>query len=489
MMDIPKMIGVSELTLELTANPLLLLSAHHGDTARNRNCARGSYHPTDDISFELHRVYGPVVRVGPRELHFSDPNAYDDIYLAKFIKDPNHYKALPVSDALVSTTDPQEASKRRLRLGPYFSRKAVLELESQVQKNVNRLIETLSSFTPGGRSADLLLAYRSTSVDIMTSYLFSHKVGALDVPNFQHPLVLVMDSVLQNVWIQKHFLSPFPLENIPHSILRRIAPAMNPFLDLIESISQKVGEYTLNPPSTDDAGHKLVFDVFLSEHRDDSSASPWTVPRKELLEECLQLQFAGTDTIASTCMVGSFHLLREQDALARLKKELVEAWPDMESHMTYDSLERLPYLTAVIKESLRLSPGGVSPFPRVVGPSGATVAGCEVPDKTTVSCASYFVHTNPSIFPVPDRFIPERWLGSNTRELEKYLVPFTKGPRTCLGINLAWCELYLIFANVYRKLDLTLDDTHGKPSLEFRDYLLPLYCGNKLRAFAQLRCP
>lgn len=61
------------------------------------------------------------------------------------------------------------------------------------------------------------------------------------------------------------------------------------------------------------------------------------------------------------------------------------------------------------------------------------------------------VHENEDIFPDPKVFRPERWL--NSTSLQRYLVPFSKGPRSCLGINLAWAELYLLVANVFRQFN------------------------------------
>ncbi|KAJ6598646.1 cytochrome P450, partial [Mycena sp. CBHHK59/15] len=57
-------------------------------------------------------------------------------------------------------------------------------------------------------------------------------------------------------------------------------------------------------------------------------------------------------------------------------------------------------------------------------------------------------------------FNPERWLQPISKEIEgKYFVPFSKGPRMCLGLNLAWCELYLLFANIFRKIDMKIFNT------------------------------
>ena len=60
-------------------------------------------------------------------------------------------------------------------------------------------------------------------------------------------------------------------------------------------------------------------------------------------------------------------------------------------------------------------------------------------------------HHDESIFPNSDSFDPGRWLGNDASQLEKYLVSFSKGSRACLGLNLAWAELYLCTAGVFRR--------------------------------------
>jgi cytochrome P450 len=55
--------------------------------------------------------------------------------------------------------------------------------------------------------------------------------------------------------------------------------------------------------------------------------------------------------------------------------------------------------------------------------------------QTIISASHHAIHHNPSIFADPENFDPERWLGSQSQKLEKYLLPFSKGPRACLGIK------------------------------------------------------
>ncbi|KAL2351348.1 cytochrome P450 [Cryomyces antarcticus] len=143
------------------------------------------------------------------------------------------------------------------------------------------------------------------------------------------------------------------------------------------------------------------------------------------------------------------------------------------------TLERLPYLAAVIKEALRLTSGVTTGLSRVVPPEGAGICGTVVPGKTIVSCGNTFVHYNVDTFNDPMAFSPERWL--EDPELDKWLVPFSKGPRMCLGINLAWAELRLTFARVFHKFDMELDSSSPQELL-WHDKFLPTYYGGHVKA-------
>jgi hypothetical protein len=106
-----------------------------------------------------------------------------------------------------------------------------------------------------------------------------------------------------------------------------------------------------------------------------------TVPSaKSLYQESQALMFAGTDTVGAALMVGTHRLLANPDKMQKLKAELVALWPSLEGEgPRLRELENFPYLNAVVKEALRLSSGVTSGLPRVVPPSGATIAGANVP--------------------------------------------------------------------------------------------------------------
>lgn len=70
--------------------------------------------------------------------------------------------------------------------------------------------------------------------------------------------------------------------------------------------------------------------------------------------------------------------------------------------------------------------------------------------------SGWMMHRNPDVFPNPDKFNPDRWLNPDpdmVRTRERSLVAFTRGNRACLGMTLAYCELYVTLAMLFRQFD------------------------------------
>ncbi|PPQ71719.1 hypothetical protein CVT24_007889 [Panaeolus cyanescens] len=386
----------------------------------------------------LHSIYGIVVRVGPNELHFNHPAAYGDIYCSgsTFTKDPAMYKCFGSAESVFGQTDFQTAQKRRQALGPLFSRRAILKLESDIQKHVNKLVDHLAAYQLAGKSADLYLAFRAVTLDIITSYCFAKTFDAVSFPGFRHPVALTMDATLHLAWVFKHFLflRKF-VDRCPEWIGLTLMPGTKGYYDQANQLGSQIDEIMENPSILDKSEHETMYHYFIT--KSNEKAGLPDLNKEWLLHEGLNLRFAGSDTTGNACTIAAFYVLRDSRIKAMLVKELEDAWPEIDTPMRYDAFEKLPYLTAVIKEALRLSHGTVTPMPRVAGPDGAIVAGVPVPPGTIVAMGNTLMHHNAEIFPDPMRFLPERWLSApaNGENLDKYLVAFSKGARVCLGIK------------------------------------------------------
>lgn len=188
-----------------------------------------------------------------------------------------------------------------------------------------------------------------------------------------------------------------------------------------------------------------------------SGLPPHELTTERMAAEGTLIVVAGSETVGYALTNIHYHLLANPEKLARLKQELVEAMPDPNTVPKWQDLRRLPYLTACIEETLRVSspvmhrlarlapkqglryqefeiPAGVSALSsRKPGFAGAKTYAKMDEFQTAVSMTTYLTHMNASIFPSPYEFIPERWLEPSAKHLKKYLNPFSKGTRSCLG--------------------------------------------------------
>lgn len=171
-----------------------------------------------------------------------------------------------------------------------------------------------------------------------------------------------------------------------------------------------------------------------------------------MAQEAILLLGAGTHTTSWVLTVCAFHLLSQPLALQKLKSELAVAIPDPSVPAPCSTLENLPYLTAVLKEGLRLAVGNTSRIPRISPDKTTMYKEFEIPAGTPISMSIPMMHQDERIFPDARKFQPERWIEDKTGLLDRYLVPFCRGPRGCVGLNLAWTELYICLSTVFRQL-------------------------------------
>ena len=176
-----------------------------------------------------------------------------------------------------------------------------------------------------------------------------------------------------------------------------------------------------------------VFDTMLNPNLEKGQYTP---TMQELTGDALLMLLAGTDSTAHTLVTATYGMLTHPDMQRKLQTELKEAIPERDSLVTWAALEKLQYLPAVIKESLRWAAGSPGRLPRTVPSTGAVFCGQKIPPGTLVSSGAYVHHRNPQVFEKADTFEPERWLqGSSVGEMEKNLVSFSRGSRACTGMK------------------------------------------------------
>jgi cytochrome P450 len=168
----------------------------------------------------------------------------------------------------------------------------------------------------------------------------------------------------------------------------------------------------------------------------------------ELVDELNTLLLAGHETTAIALAWAFYWLLRTPDALARLRAELAELGDDPDP----EAVAALPWLDAVCHEVLRLYP--ILPLaprtllrPLKLGPH-------DLEPGDAIGVAITLIHEHPDLYPEPDKFKPERFLGRKPSPFE--FVPFGGGHRRCIGAAFAMYELKLALAAIVPKYELKL---------------------------------
>jgi len=207
---------------------------------------------------------------------------------------------------------------------------------------------------------------------------------------------------------------------------------------LLEEIARRRAEGT--------AGRSDILSL-LVDARDEAGAP---MSDAELLDEMFTLLMAGQETTATSLAWVFYHLLRHPGALANLRAELarvVGSGPVEAQH-----LPQLEYLDAVTKESARLTPVATNVMRRLHAP--ARIGGLDLPAGVSVSASIYATHHRPDLWPDPESFLPERFLG--TRPSPNTFFPFGGGVRRCLGAAFATYELKMVLAEVLSRVDLRI---------------------------------
>ncbi|EEC66788.1 hypothetical protein OsI_33186 [Oryza sativa Indica Group] len=207
-----------------------------------------------------------------------------------------------------------------------------------------------------------------------------------------------------------------------------------------------------------------LLDVLLdmSEHgKDDGKVA---IDRDLIRTFLTDIFLATVDTIASTLEWAMAELLQDRETMRKLQEELKKVLGS-KTHAEYADMDRLPYLRAVIKETLRLHP--VVPIVPNVAEEMVEIHGHVVPRGSTILVNLWAVHRDAEAWPEPNRFLPERFmlrqhgqeaagraLGTATTEFE--LIPFSAGRRVCLGLPLATRMLHAMLGSLLHRFEWTL---------------------------------
>ncbi|KAI0431076.1 cytochrome P450 [Xylaria sp. FL1042] len=414
---------------------------------------------------EMHKKYGPIVRISPYELHVSDPHLFEKIYTreGEWDKYAFTYDAFGAPLSTICAIDHNVHKRRRAAVNPFFSKASVAAKSDIIQRLVDRLCSRFDEFADESSAARLSLsaAISALTRDVATEFVLGKNHNNLEVKDFNAGLAVLFQNS-GSVWrITKHLPWYGPLLKslpVPAWLVQRADDGVKAFFgflkDMVDMCS-KIHAASMSGTLDPDAPQTLAHEILNSDLPEGEKSFA------RIFDEVSTITGAAFETTANTIRLTLYHIYNDIEILRRLRAELT-ATPQAEqkSSSVLSRLEQLPYLTAVLMEGLRLSPATATRTTRVSPNRELLFRGRRIPAGTPVGMTTYLMHRDPDVYPDPDQFQPQRWLDlQERRKLDKFYAPFSKGPRNCLGMHLAWAELYMTIAAIVERFDLTFDSS------------------------------
>ncbi|KAF7944490.1 hypothetical protein EAE96_010881 [Botrytis aclada] len=425
---------------------------------------------------ELHEKYGPVVRIAPDELTTIYPEAWKDVYTRRpqMTKDPfSMTPPMNGAESLFTATGDTHVRIRR-NFAKAFSDKALREQSKIIEGYIALLLQRLRRETmksPNGE-VDLAKFFGYLSLDIYADLMFGESFHGLEGDN-------------EHSWILGFFLGA-KFGSVRNSI-QRFHPLEVIFGWLFLRLTAKMRAQNWKL-ATDRITNRLEMGDLGAERSDfvspiignvNESEGGKGITRKELNTNGLAIVIAGCQLPTVALATACYFLMRYPRTMRRLTEE-VRSYYSEEKDINIQSTSELPYLEAVINETLRIHHPTPIHLPRNVPPEGAAVAGQWVPGGSVIGIAMQTAQTSslnffePKVFH-PERFLPERHplyevrFGKDQKEAFK---PFSAGPRNCMGGKTFLAQARVTLARLIWNFEMELVDKNDWNWTDQRAYLV-----------------
>ncbi|EAQ93230.1 hypothetical protein CHGG_01465 [Chaetomium globosum CBS 148.51] len=346
---------------------------------------------------ELHKQYGPIIRISPYELHVSDPAFFEVLYRM---------------DGRWDKSDHDAHKAHRSAIAPLFSKAKIDARQDIVLKNVDKFCERIAGFA--GTTVNLGAATGALARDIANEFILGKKYNDLDADDFNYALS-VASLGTGKFWRTNKFI-------------RWYGPALRAMpVDWVNK--------------TADQGTKS-FVRFLKASYSDSSPNQKAPVSGAGLRNHRQRP---PPDLLPTVFTNPTHPPPDYDKeLDSGRHHHHHHTPPPKPSPSKPSSE-LPYLTAVLTEGLRLSPAVATRAARI-SDKDLFYNAWRIPAGTPVGMTTLLMHTDEALYPDPMRFDPGRWMpaaedgggglgGRGRVGGRRWFAPFSRGTRGCLGMQ------------------------------------------------------
>lgn len=400
---------------------------------------------------DLHQKYGDTVfaRMGPyKAFFFFHPDAIKEALVKKVKQLPKFRVQVKIlgqwnGNGLLLSEGEFWSRQHRLVQGAFQTKRFEGYVSSIAEKTLF-LRRTWEELKPG-TSLDVEEAMTGLTLNIIAKTLFGAELTegtaalAKAVADLSEIAVKEMGQVV-------HYPDWVPLKDVKRRV--KATKYLHATLERLIADRRKTGK---------DLGDLLS--MLLQAVDSDDSKSKMT--DEQARDEAMVLFMAGHDTTASGLTWLLYTLARYPEFQKRAFEEIKEVLQGRTS--TFADTQKLPYLTAFIKETLRLYPPAIGVFARETT-EDILIGDVAVPRKSIVYIFSYVTHRDARWFPNPETFEPARFLPENEKNISPFAYfPFGVGPRACIGAQFAMTEMLVVLALLLQKFEFQLPDDHKTP--------------------------
>ncbi|CAG2108121.1 unnamed protein product [Medioppia subpectinata] len=318
---------------------------------------------------------------------------------------------------------------------PVFTSGKMRKMYPIVRESVKGFMNTLSEYVNDKQEVNVTDMYGCLTMDVIANCAFATKTNAFKDPN--NAFVVNGRNVLKLSVLKFISMLLLPQE--------KSETKSNDLIDLM--MRAKEGKDNINDERNKYESHHInegEEELEITNNILNIKPSNIFITEDEMIAQMFIVLLAGYETTASTLSFCSYELALNPDVQQKLYEEVMSSM-DTNGEIDYEVLIKLPFLDAVIAETLRLHTplviiGRIAAQDYRLGNTGITVYKGRV-----VEIPVYAIHHSEEYYPNAEMFIPDRFLPENRHQIIPYTyLPFGSGPRNCIGMRFALMEVKLV---------------------------------------------
>lgn len=376
-------------------------------------------------------------RSGSQVVYFSHPQALQQIFTADSNKLESGrvntiLKFLVGSNSLILLDGDSHQRQRQLLTPPFHG-----ERMRTYGETIQEITQQVSGSWKIGQPFNIRASMQEITLRVILQVVFGLNEGAR-LEKLQQLLTSFLD-----------FLgSPFLSAALFFRFLQKDLGEWSPWgrvVRLREQIDEMIYALIQERRTEPNQNRQDILSLMMSARYDDGQS----MTDEELRDELMTLLSAGHETTASALTWTLYWI----DQLKAVRDKLLKELDTLGDNLEPTAVTKLPYLTAVCQETLRIYPIAIGAFARIVA-EPMEIMGYNLPVGTVIFPSIYLAHHRAETYPQPKQFRPERFL---ERQFSPYeYLPFGGGNRRCIGMAFAQYEMKLVLATILSRYQVSL---------------------------------